>query len=166
MKYRKTIIAVGAIAILAIVVHTIRSEPPDDAAMLATFTEKREIFETLKDRICALPHSQTVMMSPEWSRPEVDQATREGYHHLFAEIGARGIQSVRTEDGCGLTVDVWSVGIGGDGDYKGYDYRLRIHETDATWLDSLDAVDRASHEIAFYYRRIDDDWSLYFNHWP
>lgn len=158
-------IAAG-LAVLAFAGCRMLLSPPSDERMLKTFHEKRGVFEELTDRMCAKDEPSTVMMSPEWSRPEVYEKEKQELYGLFDEIGAKGIQSIHQAEGCSVNVATWSVGLAGGGDYKGYRFGPLIFANKVVWLESLDEVDRRSLEISFFARKIDDDWSLYFDHWP
>jgi hypothetical protein len=64
-----------------------------------------------------------------------------------------------------VSVEVWSVGFSGDGDYKKYRFGPELH-TPMINSQNLDAIDRSSDQIAFYQRQIEGDWWLEFQHWP
>jgi len=158
-------IAAG-LAVLAFAGCRMLLAPPSDERMLKTFHEKRDVFEELKDRMCADVAYEVVMMSPERSRPEIGEVEKQAFYRLFKEIGAKGVQSVHLAEGCSVDIATWSVGLAGGGDYKGYRFGPLIHADEIVWIESLDEVDRSSLEIGFFARKIDDDWSLYFDHWP
>lgn len=140
--------------------------PPSDQELLRVFRDKQEVFNELVTRMCTGEAEKVVMMSPEWARPEIGEAEKQEFYRLFKEIGAKGAQAAPWQGECILRIPVWSVGLGGDGDYKGYNFGRGLHGDVTVWLESLDGVDRRSLEISFFAREIDEDWSLYFDHWP
>jgi hypothetical protein len=137
--------------------------PPTDEEMIANFSRNRTHLETLREKLCSLPDSQTVMMEPEWSKPDVGQAEKECYYSIFKTIGVRGVQAVPNP--CRVWIAVWGEGFGDVGDYKEYRYGPPLHELMID-VESLDSVDMSSPEIGFFQRELKDGWWLEFNHWP
>lgn len=140
------------------------SEPPTDAQMLAVFQNNKTDFELLRDHLCKNDDRRMVMMDPEWSKPPTSEADKKTLYSIFKRIGAKGVYY---DGNCSLRVAVWSVGLGGDGDYKYYSYRPQesIH-IKTQIVSSLDEVDRASLEHAYYLRPISEGWYLALDHWP
>lgn len=104
---------------------------------------------------------KVVSMDPEWSKPAALSANvKQRYYELFKAIGVKEAQSY---DGCRVQLSVWSVGIGGDGDYKQYQYRPSNNEREVS---SLDHLPLSSNKVEFYYRKLANDWYLEYAHWP
>ena len=101
-----------------------------------------------------------VSMDPEWSRPEnIPAAKKQKYYKLFRAVGVTQLQSY---GGCRAQLSVWSVGLGGSGDYKDYQYRPDKVENQVASLDHLKLGDK----IKFFYRKIAPDWYIRYAHWP
>ncbi len=133
--------------------------------MLENFERNLSSFKELRDELCANPARRHIMMDPEWSRPEASEEVKATLYPIFRKIGAKGVYY----DGeCSFRVAYWSVGFGGDGDYKYYTYNppLERNNDAKIFLETLDRVDRASIDHEFYLRPIADDWYLAFDHWP
>ena len=103
------------------------------------------------------------MMDPEWSEPKATDAERAEFYALFKVIGARGVYY---DGDCSFRVLVWSVGLAGGGDYKGYSYNPQESWRGSVVTQPLDETDRSSAKKIFVSRALKDDWYLYFQHWP
>jgi hypothetical protein len=140
-----------------------REPPPTDEEMIASFNRNRTHLEMLREKLCSLPHAQTVMMDPEWSKPEVGEVEKQWYYSIFKVIEARGVQAVPNP--CRVWIAIWGEGFGDVGDYKDYRYGPPLHE-ETIDLENLDAVDQTSQEVGFFQRKLEDGWWLEFDHWP
>jgi hypothetical protein len=138
------------------------SAPPTDQAMIENFQRNRSQFETLKEKLCGLSHHQIVMMNPEWAKPEISGPEREWYYERLRALGAKGVQVAPAP--CSVWIEVWAVGLAGDGDYKKYRFGPPIDGPMVEALE-LDSVDRTSDGVRFYHRRIEGDWWIEFDHW-
>lgn len=133
--------------------------PPSDEQMIHAFGAHRDVFERLVKMACK-DHYTVVSMDPEWSRPaNIPSSTRQQYYKLFKTVGVKQLQSY---GGCRAQLSVWSVGLGGDGDYKDYQYRPERVENPVASLDNLELGDK----IVFYYRKIAPNWYIRYAHWP
>lgn len=140
--------------------------PPSDQVMIETFQTHRAVFEELRKKICALPESQTVMMDPAWSRPQVTAEVRDEYYRLLKIINAKGIQSVnRPGEKCLGSISYWANGWAGDGDYKLYSFDFPVGKIDIL-ADSLDDLPLHPTEIQFFRRELTDGWAMEYRHWP
>jgi hypothetical protein len=143
-----------------------RQPAPSDESMISIFVSHRDVFENLRTMIFKDGYS-VISMDPEWSQKRdarsdstVPADVKRRYFPLFRQIHIRQLQSGK--DGSAAFL-VWAVGLGGNGDYKWYQYRpARVENL----VDSLDSVDRKQQRIVFYHRKIADDWYLQFDHWP
>lgn len=103
------------------------------------------------------------MVDPEWADPQRSEAARVELYALLERVGAKGVYY---DGACSMRLPVWSVGMAGGGDYKGYAYRPSAHWLGAVTGDALDQIDRGASQIIFTSRRLEGDWFLYFHHWP
>ncbi len=150
--------------LLASIISGCGGDPPTDEQMLSVFSENREVFSELRESLCVDGKRRAVMMDPEWSKPEVSPQEKEHFYHLFQSINARGVYY---DGDCNLRIAVWSIGLGGDGDYKYYaHWPTGPRESEAIERSSLDSIDRSSLNIEFFYRPIEENWYLAFDHWP
>ncbi|MEJ0009771.1 MAG: hypothetical protein WDN72_04160 [Alphaproteobacteria bacterium] len=178
----------AVLIILAVRACWLRVAPPADQEMIDNFYRHRDQFEELRRIVCRLPADRTevmhgarfmtVMMDPEWARPQIPDAEKQRYYSLLKTIGATGVQG-EVQPECVLDIEVWSTGFAGNGDYKHYHYGVD-HDPNAkqmTRVGSLDEVnsvkfnlkslkDESPDKIAFYYRPITGNWRLEFDHWP
>ena len=133
--------------------------PPSDEQMIHEFNTHKNVFERLVSMACR-DHYAVVSMDPEWSDPvNIPSSTKQQYYQLFKTIGVKQLQSY---DGCRAQLSVWAVGLGGDGDYKDYQYRPGKVENLVPSLDDLKLNDK----ITIYYRKIAPDWYIRYAHWP
>ncbi len=138
---------------------SLAAAPPSDEQMIHTFITHRDVFERLVKMACK-DHYTVVSMDPEWSRPTgIPSSTKQQYYQLFKTVGVKQLQSY---DGCRTQLSVWSVGLGGDGDYKDYQYRPEQVENLVPSLDDLNLNDK----IVFYYRKVAPNWYIRYAHWP
>lgn len=134
--------------------------PPSDEQMISNFNKNRAVFEKLQTMICR-DNFQVVSMDPEWSKPDnISDSKKQEYYELFKLIGVSQIQSY---DNCRMSYSVWSVGWAGDADYKKYEYKPSKPEN---IVDSLENLPLNNNNIAFYFRKIDNDWFISYSHWP
>ena len=139
-------------------------DPPTDEQMLSVFRENRDVFAELRESLCVDSDRRVVMMDPEWSEPEVLPQDKEQFYHLFQSINAKGVYY---DGDCNMRIAVWSIGFGGDGDYKYYaHWPSGPRESEATERSSLDSIDRSALDIELFYRPIEENWYLAFAHWP
>ena len=135
------------------------SSPPSDEQMVHSFNTHKVVFEQLVAMACHDGYA-VVSMDPEWSKPEnIPNAKKQRYYKLFRTIGVTQLQSYA---GCRAQLSVWSVGLGGSGDYKDYQYRPENVENQVASLDHLKLGDK----IEFFYRKIAPDWYIHYAHWP
>ena len=134
--------------------------PPSDEKMINTFNTHKEVFDELREMIYRDGY-EVVSMDPEWSKPSsIPIDVKQRYYELFRKIGVKQLQSY---DGGRAQFSVWAVGLGGDGDYKQYQYRPSKIEK---LVDSLDHLQLGMEHPEFYYRKIAEDWYLEYAHWP
>lgn len=149
---------------ISFIVSGCGSKVPEDKEMLAVFQNKEAQFEQLRTLLCSSNERRVVMMDPEWSEPQVSENEKAKLYSIYREIGAKGVYY---DGDCSFRIAVWSVGLGGDGDYKYYSYRPNAEHTGrARVVSTLDKVDRGSETVEFYLRPIVGDWYLAFDHWP
>jgi hypothetical protein len=168
------VVVAGAVAFVSVIVGFIgfaiwmkRDVAPDDRTMITNFHKNRAIFETLKDKICALPESQTVMMNPAWSRPIISDQIRDDYYQLLRIIDAKGIQSVRNKFGidCSVAIEFWAKGWMVEADYKKYTFNDPAGKDDIV-VESLDNLPLHPTEVQSFRRELIDGWALQYHHWP
>ncbi len=138
--------------------------PPTDQQMIQVFNRQRSTFDKLRSLACGTSKGYEIMMQPEWSRPKISEREKHSYYALLRTIGARGIQWTPTPK-CIVWIEVWSVGLGGDGDYKKYRFGSPTGEPIQT-VDSLEKNWRATDKIVFAQRELAGGWWLEFDHWP
>lgn len=167
LSYGILAVTAAAVAGLLIWLKLTPNDPPSDQSMIDTFQAHRAVFEELREKICALPESQTVMMDPAWSRPQVTGEVRDEYYRLLKIINATGIQGVKTKPDaeCSGSISYWAKGWAGDGDYKEYSFNFPIGKDDMI-VGSLDDLPLHPTEIQFFRRELTDGWAMEYRHWP
>jgi hypothetical protein len=142
----------------------ISEQPPSDAVMIENFQKHKVQFAQLREYFCSQNERKIVMMDPEWSKPKATEEEKAYLYKIFKQISAKGLYY---DGSCSFRVTVWSVGLGGDGDYKYYIYNPRNTEhLKYIVVSDLDNVDRKSNTYDFYVRNIEGQWYLGFDHWP
>lgn len=159
--------ALAVLGIIALVIWIQIDTTPSDQAMIENFHDNRAVFEALREKICALPESQTVMMNPAWSRPVVTDQTRDEYYRLLERIDAKGVQSIRNEFGidCQVTIEFWAKGWMVEADYKSYTFNDPTSKHDIV-VNSLDNLPLHPTEVQIFRRELIDGWALQYAHWP
>ncbi|WP_334107677.1 hypothetical protein [Methylobacillus sp.] len=103
------------------------------------------------------------MLDPEWSRPQAPQELKDQLYPLFKVAGVKGVYY---EGQCSFRLPVWSVGLAGGGDYKGFSYRPIAHWKGEVINTPLDTRDRERKDIYFASRPLENELFLFFHHWP
>lgn len=100
-----------------------------------------------------------VSIDSEWSDPsDIPSDVKKEYHDFLRKINAHRVSRKNKT----LWVCVWSFGLAGDGDYKGY-----IYKPDGIkhLVESLDNFSPPGKAILLL-REIGDGWYLYYDHIP
>jgi hypothetical protein len=150
-----------------------------DREMIDNFQAKRATFETLRDSLCALPHTQEIWTDSNGSRPELPPEERQQYLSLMKLIGATkvsGRPASNDKNGaprpCFVAVSAWSTGFLDGGDSRDYVFN-RVRAADELMLPSLDNIDfkrtvritlPSRHGHRTYWRPLDGNWSLVWVH--
>lgn len=131
--------------------------PPTDEELTKVFTDNKDAFVEIYAKMIKNGY-RTISLDPEWSDPEITFNAKKPYHDFLRNINAHRI----AKSGDTLWICVWSVGLGGDGDYKGY-----IYQPDGTGqiVESLDNFSPRG-EAVLLLRVIGDGWYLYYDHVP
>jgi hypothetical protein len=137
--------------------------PPSDQEMIANFHENRAHFEALREKMCQLSHRQLVWADANRPLPPLPEDELRWYRETLATIGATRVAAVPNP--CRISITEWAVGLAGSGEYKQYRLGPSLHEP-MIEASTLDDVDRASPEVTFWHRRIEEDWWLEFERWP
>jgi hypothetical protein len=151
---------------------------PDDAQMTSLFHEKRAAFDRLRSEICKLPHTQTVWTNSNDAEPALPPRDLARFRAMLTAIGARRIAAspASANEPCNGAIDAWSAGMLDSGDSKSWSFGHTPGKgPDDLRLSSLDAIDfkhtvnpfppPSSHGHRDYWRHLDGDWWLEWNHW-
>ena len=138
--------------------NRIPEKAPTDDELIKKFRDNRDVFNQLVAAICGDDYF-IVSYDPKWSKPEdIPSHKKKQYYNLLKKIKAKQIR----KKGLFVKISVWSVGIGGDGDYKGYAYRPDSYNSTVDSLDNFSPKGRAE----FLMRDIGEGWYLYYDHFP
>lgn len=132
--------------------------PPSDDELIKRFKDKREVFDQL---IAAIYEDDYFIVSydPKWSKPEdIPSDKRKQYYNLLKKINADQI----IKRGSFVEICVWAVGLGGEGDSKGYTYRPDSYNDVVGSLDNFTSKGREEYLM----RDIGEGWYLYYDHFP
>ena len=177
---RRGLSAFAVAAVLAVGLTSCEGPPPSDRQLIGTFRAKRQVFETLRQKLCALPHQQTIWTdSNDDSMPKLPAAVRQDYLGLMKRIGVERVAAIPAGRDlnlpkCAFEASFWSRGFLDQGDSK--DIELDpTPDKDALVLDSLDDIDfehtvrhfrpPSSHGQRTYMRHLEGDWWLEWDHW-
>lgn len=152
-------------------------KPPTDAHMISVFQEKEAVFEQLRSDICRYPHAQTIWIDAD-PDPTLPLGELAHFRTLLSAIKARRIAAVPRRAGkpCSGAIDAWSSGMLDSGDSKSWSFGyLPGKDRDDLRLAHLDNIDfvhtvnrfppPSSHGHRDYWRHMDRDWWLEWDHW-
>lgn len=154
-------------------------QPPADEQMLLSFSHQRQVFDQLRSELCALQRVQTIWVD-DHGQPEISPDELKHFSALLAEIGAERVAVLPASVGkgarpCRGTIDVWTAGMLDSGDSKSWDFGDVPNGEDDLVLSSLEHIDFAhtvnrfpppsSHGHRTYWRHIENDWWLQWDHW-
>lgn len=132
---------------------------PNDKELIEMFTQNKEVFIQLKTMMLKDGYS-VISIDPEWSDPNgIPENVKKEYYRLLEKIN---VIQIRKRDIDTVVFTVWNIGNVSGGHSKGY-----ILGTDSQWhrkeKKSLDDISSFESEF-FYKRKIDENWSLYYDY--
>jgi hypothetical protein len=143
---------------LIIVISSCDSPPPSDEQLISLFKEKKVVFEQLRKMICADQYKYVYVGGS--SKPtKIPQTKLDEYYGLLNSISA---EAVIRGKGCNISIPMWSVGSGGVSKTKGFVQQPGI---EGEYVSSLDDKHTKRKSKAFFYRKLDREWTLYYYDW-
>ena len=154
---KKTAIIVGVF--FCVVMVKCSSGPPDDAALIQLFSEKRDVFEQLAKKICRDDIASIRVQSGQAYPIDTNPVVVQWYLVPLRELGVTRIVSW---GGCRTDFYVWSRGGSDSGVDKKIVFRPNVQN--AIVVPSLDRID-LSDMSGTYLRQLAPNWYLMLNEW-
>ncbi|MEP1741148.1 MAG: hypothetical protein ABJI60_00070 [Kangiellaceae bacterium] len=134
-------------------------KPPADLHLLNVYQKNKATFKILRDMMCGDRYKY--IYSSDKSDPEnIPELKLRTYLRLLKEV--EGVL-ISKSDKCNISISTWEFGrkiSGGPSKSKGF--IMNPDQWNAELVDSLDEQYKKRKSEAFFHRKIDNDWYLYY----